>query len=165
MKKLMLLLFAGTVLFATSCVKTGPQGPQGIQGPAGADGAQVIGEDAFTVNTWTASGNGWIATFSDPNLTTAVYNYGVFEVYKYYTSSGWTNLPDMNGLTSTVFNFRPGYFDIFVYNTDGSATTYPGTVQFRAVVIPSTYKQAHPNTDWTNYNTAIAAQAEAKKTK
>lgn len=157
MKKLMLLLFAGTLLFAASCVKTGPQGPQGPMG-----NANVIGEDAFNVSSWSASGNGWIATFSDPNLTNDVYNYGLFEVYKLYSSSGWTNLPDMNGLTSTVYNFRPGYFDIFVYNTDGSATAFPGTITFRAVVIPSSYKQAHPNTNFKDYTTAVNAQAAAK---
>lgn len=156
MKKLLLLLFAGTLLFATGCVKEGPQGPVGPTG-----NANVIGENPFTVTTWTATGNGWMATFSDPNLTTDVYNYGSFEVYKYYTS-GWTNLPDQNGLTSTVFNFRPGYFDIYVYDIDGGTTAYPGTLQFRAVVIPSSYRQAHPSVNYKDYTTAIKAQAEAK---
>lgn len=155
----MFLLVAG-VLFFASCSKSGPQGPQGPQGPAG--NANVIGEDPFNVSIWTASGNGWIATFSDPNLTNDVYNYGLFEVYKLYSSSGWTNLPDVDGVTSTVYNFRPGYFDIFVYNTDGSATPNPGTVTFRAVVIPSSYRQANPTTNWKNYNETMKAVSTAK---
>ena len=157
MKKLMLVLFAGVTLFATSCTKTGPVGPQGPTG-----NANVIGEDAFTVSSWTLSGASYSATFSDPNLTNDVYNYGSFELYKLYSTIGWTNLPDVDGKTTTVFNFRPGYFDVYVYNTDGTTPAYPGTVTFRAVVIPSSYRQANPNTNWKNYSEAMKAIQSSK---
>ncbi|PQJ12819.1 hypothetical protein CJD36_003480 [Flavipsychrobacter stenotrophus] len=161
MKKLMLVLFAGVSLFAASCTKTGPVGPQGPTG-----NANVIGEDAFTVSTWipntTTNPTSYSATFSDPNLTADVYNYGSFELYKFYNSLGWTNLPDLDGKTTTVFNFRQGYFDIYVYNTDNSVVAYPGTVTFRAVVIPSSFRQANPNTNWKNYNEAMKALQSSK---
>ncbi len=161
MKKLMLLLLAGGLLTVSSCSKSGSVGPQGPQGPTG--NANVIGEDAFTVTNWTATANGWMATFSDPNLTNSVYNYGSFQLYKYY-SSGWTNLPDIDGYLTTAFNFRPGFFDIYVYNTDNStaAVPNPGSVTFRAVIIPSSYKQAYPNTNWTNYTETMKAVKAAK---
>lgn len=157
MKKIMLVLFAGVSLFTASCTKTGPVGPQGPTG-----NANVIGEDAFTVSSWSLSGNSYSATFADPNLTTDVYNYGSFEVYKLYNTLGWTNLPDVDGVTTTVFNFRPGYFDIYVYNTDGTTPAFPGSVTFRAVVIPSSYRQANPTTNWKNYSETMKAVQSAK---
>ena len=141
-------MLAGSALTFGSCTKTGPQGPTG--------NANVIGENSFTVSTWTLSNNVYYAQFSDNNITTAVANYGLVEIYKYYQSSGWTNLPDVDGITSTVYNFSPGAFVISILNSDGTTPVAPGSVTFRAVVVPSSVRLAHPNTNWKNYNETMA---------
>lgn len=156
MKKLILTLMAGSLLILSSCTKEGPQGPQG---PAG--NANVIGEPQFTVSSWQKSGGVWYATFSDDNITNDVVANGAVEIYKEY-SNGWTNLPDINGITSTVYNFLDGGFTISILNSDGSLPAAPGTVTFRVVVIPSSVRKAHPNTNWKNYNETMAVMNESK---
>jgi len=157
MKKLILTLMAGSMLILGSCTKEGPQGPQGPTG-----NANVIGENAFNVTDWTlSSDNVWYATFSDGNITSDVVDNGAVEIYKEY-SNGWTNLPDINGITSTVYNFLDGGFTISILNSDGSLPAAPGTVTFRVVVIPSSVRKAHPNTNWKNYNETMAVMNESK---
>src|ERR1700761_2114450 len=108
MKKLLLLMLTGGALVFNSCSKTGPQGPQG--------NANVIGSSAFTVSSWSQTGSSYYASFSDPDITNDIVNTGAVEVYKLYVSSNgstsWTNLPDVDGVTSTVYNFYTGGFDI-----------------------------------------------------
>ncbi len=149
-------MLAGGLLTLGSCVK-------GDRGPAGQDGnANVIGVDRqFTVSNWTTgtftSGSPYYyATFSDPDITSDIVNNGVVEVYKQY-SSGWTNLPDVSGITSTVFDFYVGGFTIYIQNSDGTLPSNPGSITFRDVIISASQRQAHPNTNWKNYNEANAA--------
>ena len=153
MKKLILLLLAGSVFTLNSCTKSGPQGP------AGADGnANVIGINrVVTVSSWTLTGTTYSATFPDPNITSDIVSNGVVEVYKAYGTNEWTNLPDINGITSTVFDFYVGGFTIYIQNSDGTTPANPGTISFRDVIISASQRQAHPNTNWKNYNEANAA--------
>ena len=147
-------------MLVTGCSKTGPAGPQGPTG-----NANVIGENSFTVNTWQFSSLGagtFYATFSDPNITADVANYGMVEIYKYYNGIGWTNLPDIDGVTTTVYNFVPGSFTISILTTDGSTPFAPGSVTFRAVIIPSSVRHANPNTNWKNYAETMAVLNKAK---
>ena len=155
----MLLVLAGGLLMASSCTKTGPTGPQGPTG-----NANVIGENSFIVSAWQHTGNTYFADFQDDNITSAVSEHGSVEIYKYYsgTGGGWTNLPDINAGASTVYNFSTGGFTISVFNIDGSTTAFPGTVEFRVVVIPSSYKQAYPHTNWKNYEETMNVMAQAK---
>ena len=143
----------------SSCTKTGPQGPQGATG-----NANVIGEDAFTISAWSHVGNTYVADFSDGNITADVREHGVVEIYKWYsgTGGGWTNLPDINAGASTVFNFSTGGFSISVFNIDGSPTAFPGDILVRVVIIPRALREAHPNTNWKNYNEAMQVLNEAK---
>ena len=153
MKKLALLLLAGSLFAFNSCTKTGPQGPQG---PRGYDGnANVIGTQPFPVSSWTYSSNVYSASFTQQDLTASVVQTGLVEIYKQYNDGSWTNLPDINGSVSTVFNFYQGGFDIYVLTTDGTVTPAPGTVYFRMVIIPSSLRKAHPNTNWKNYEEAM----------
>ncbi len=172
MRKSVLLLSAAVVLFSAACTKTGPQGPQGVQGPqgqtgatgpAGVDGnANVVGSAPFTVTDWTRNGNVYYADFSLPTITSSVVNSGIVEVFKKYGTTDWTNLPDISGKTSTVFNFYNGGFSIYVQNSDGTLPTYPGTQTFRTVVITSSQRMANPKTNWKNYKEAtIAAGLES----
>ncbi len=154
MKKLMLLLVAGTMLMASSCTKTGPVGPQGPTG-----NANVIGENPFTVSTWLLSGTTFYQSFDDANITTDVANYGLVEIYKYYSTSGWTNLPDIDGDVSTVYNFYPGGFTISILMPGGTPPN-PGSVEFRVVVVPSSVRLANPNTNWKNYEETKAVLAK-----
>ena len=158
MKKVILLLLAGSVLTFSSCTKTGPAGPQG---PAGANGnANVIGSNPFSVSSWDFSSHVYSATFTDNDLSSSVVNNGLVEIYKQYPDGSWTNLPDIDGITSTVYNFYQGGFVISILNSDGSNPSAPGTISFRTVIVPSSVRLAHPNTNWKNYNDAMAALAD-----
>ena len=156
------ILAAGLVI-TSSCTKTGPVGPQG---PTGATGnSNVIGSNHITVSAWEhSSASTYSALFSYADITAAVAAYGLVEIYKQYSDGSWTNLPDINGITSTVFNFSTGTFTIYVVNTDGSTPVFPGTLNFRVVVIPSSVKTANPTTNWNNYNEAIDALNKSKAT-
>jgi len=163
MKKLLFSLLAVGTLMVGSCTKTGPQGPQGPTG-----NANVIGEDPFYVSTWnyTTNTSGNIATyyanFTDNNITADVAAYGLVEVYKFYPNGvGWTNLPDIDGVTTTVYNFGTGGFSITILTTDGTPPNPPGTVEFRAVIIPSSVRIANPTVNWKNYSEAMTALNKA----
>jgi hypothetical protein len=158
MKKVLLALLTVTTLFAASCTKSGPQGPQGpagAQGPAG--NANVIGSDHITVSEWTylSASATYTATFNYNDITDNVANFGLVAIYKQYQDGSWTNLPDLNGLTTTVFNFSAGTFTLYIFNSDGSVPTAPPPTTFRVVVIPSGLKQANPKTNWNDYNETI----------
>jgi hypothetical protein len=166
MKKLLLaILAAGSLLAFNACTKTGPQGPQGVPGPSGQTGPQgpqgnanVIGSSPFNVSSWALSAGSYKASFDFNDITSDVVNGGIVEVFKYYSADdSWTNLPDINGKTSTVFNFYLHGFDIYVQNSDGTVPAFPGTITFRAVAISPSLRQAHPNTNWKDYNQAMAA--------
>jgi hypothetical protein len=163
MKKIFLLLIAASAFIFTGCRKTGPMGPQGPAGPQGPQGnANVIGSDPFTVTSWTyESGiNMYTATFSSSDITPAIVDFGIVSVFKNYGTTSnpdWTPLPDVNDNISTVFNFHDGGFKIYVQSTDGSTPPAPGAVTFRMVVISSSLKQAHPNTNWNDYNQVMQA--------
>ncbi|MCW3121635.1 MAG: hypothetical protein JWQ38_1127 [Flavipsychrobacter sp.] len=166
MKRIALLLIAGTLLTTTACKKTGPQGPQGVpgqQGPAGQNGldgnANVIGTDAFTVTNWELSGRTYSATFTDADITPSIVDHGIVEIFKSYGINEWTNLPDVSGVTNTVFNFYDNGFTIYVQNSDGTTPIYPGSQIFRVVIISASQKQAHPNTNWKDYKQAVTALA------
>lgn len=167
MKKLALVLLAGSFLVFNSCTKTGPQGSQGapgVNGTNGADGnANVKGSNPFTVSTWTysTSNNAYYASFNDADITAAVADRGVVEAYLYYPSDGtWRPLPDVVNGTQFYLRFSSGGFEIYFANVDGTTPSMPGTFTFRVVVISPSNKQAHPNTNWKNYNEAVAAQKD-----
>jgi hypothetical protein len=159
MKKIFVTMMAGTLLMFSSCSKQGAEGPQG---PAGIDGnANVIGESPVTVSSWAYGSNVYSATFTDGNITSDVVNNGIVEVYKQYSDGSWTNLPDINGITSTVYNFYTGGFVISILNSDGTAPAAPGTITFRVVVVPSSVRKANPNTNWTNYAEVVKLAGSA----
>ncbi len=159
MKKLILATLAAGMLLGASCTKQGPVGPQGPTG-----NANVIGSDHVTVSSWAKTGNTYSATFAYADITQSIANFGLVEVYKLYTSdNSWTNLPDINSGISTVFNFAPGTYTIYVESIDPTfVTPFPGTITFRVVVIPSSVRQANPNTNWKNYDEAMRAMSTAK---
>ncbi len=160
MKKIVFMMLAASVLVFTGCTKVGPPGPQGPQGPAGYDGnANVIGSDPFTVSSWSYDGTlkAYTATFSSPDITPDIVDYGSVSIFKEYNTNVWTNLPDLNDGAATVYDFYDGGFTIYVQNLDGSAPAFPGTVTFRTVVISSSLRDANPNTDWTNYKEVMQA--------
>lgn len=165
MKQLLLTVFAGTLLFASSCTKTGPQGPSGPAGPQGNTGnANVIGSNPFTVYDWTwdATLGAFYAFFNYDAITSAVADGGMVMVYKQYSDGNWTNLPETNGKTITYFVFKQGQYEIDVYNTDGTVPAYPGTIVFRVVVIPSSLRLANPNANWKDYQQTMQIIEQAK---
>ena len=148
-------MLVGSLFMLNSCSKTGPQGPQGLQG-----NANVKGSDPFTVSHWDISSSefAWYASFTDPDITAAVAARGEVEIFLLYSDATWRNLPDIIGGTQFYSRFSQGGFEIYYTNVDGSLpTSSPGTYTFRSVVIAPSQKQAHPNTNWKNYNEAMAA--------
>jgi len=168
MKKITLIILAGGLLILNSCTKTGSQGPAGAQGAQGAAGnANVIGNNktvAIPATKWTLTGATYSATVSDPGITSDIFSNGVVEVYEQAiigSITTWTDLPAINGVTSTVFNFYVGGFTIYIQNSDGTTPLAPGNLTFRDVLISASARMAHPNTDWSNYNEAMAALSAA----
>jgi hypothetical protein len=163
MKKLALLLLAGSLFLISSCSKRGPTGPQGPQGPQG--NANVVGSDPFNVTVWSYSSaeNAYFASFTDNDITSAVAAHGVVEIFLYYPGDGtWRNLPDIYNGTQVYFRFSQGGFEIYYGNVDGSTPSAPaGTWTFRTVVIAPAFKEAHPNTNWKNYNEVMSVMNEA----
>lgn len=158
MKKILLIAIAGSLLIFNSC-KKGDRGPAGPVGPQG--NANVIGTNSFTVgssssNAWDYNSGTFYATFNNSGITQDIVDHGSVEIFKLYPN-GWTNLPDIDGNVITVFNFDVNTFTISVLTTDGSIPNNPGSVTFRAVIISASQKAAHPNTNWKNYNEAMAA--------
>ena len=152
-------MLAGALFAVTSCTKTGPRG---AAGPTG--NANVIGSAPFLVSTWAYNNNVYSASFTDPDLTASVVSTGLVEIYEQYADGSWTNLPDINGVVSTVYNFYQGGFDIYVLTTNGSTTPPPGSINFRTVIVPSSLRLAHPNTNWKNYSEAMAVINAASTT-
>jgi hypothetical protein len=163
MKKTVLMLLAASVFVFSGCTKTGPPGPQGIQGVPGPQGnANVNGSDPFTVSSWSKNGNMYFADFSSNNITTDIVDHGMVAVYKSYSTSAgpeWSPLPDINGKTSTVFNFYDNGFSIYIQNADGTDPGFPGTITFRMVAVSPAFRQAYPNNDYKNFKETVKAIA------
>ncbi len=159
MKKIALILLAATMVIFNSCTKTGPQGPAGPQG-----NANVRGSDPFTVTSWAfdANENAYVASFNHVDITQAVADRGVVQVFLYYSSDNtWRNLPDIFNGTQFYFRFSTGGFEIYYSTVDGSVPSFPtGPWTFRSVVISPSNKQAHPNTNWNNYQEVMQALQE-----
>ncbi len=136
-KKFFLPLIGVLLLLCISCTKQPTVGPQGPQGPTGPQGPGIISSAPFVVSNWIYDSVSlcYYADFTLTDITQAIADSGVFEVYKEYTN-GWTNLPDLNGKNYTVFNFRTGGYTIQVYSVDYTKPDAPGALKFRTVVIP-----------------------------
>ncbi len=162
MKKIALMLLAACLFIFNSCTKTGPQGPQGPQG-----NANVKGSNPFNVSSWSfnSAENAYVASFTDADITQAVSDRGVVELFLFYPSDNtWRPLPDILDGTQFYFRFSTGGFEIYYTTVDGSTPSFPtGTWTFRTVVIAPSYKQAHPNTNWKNYNEAMKVLQEDTK--
>ncbi len=162
MKKVILLLLAGSLLIFNGCKKTGPQGPAGPAGQNGVDGnANVNGSNPFTVYaadwTWSAANHYYSVSFNVPAITPSIVDKGIVEVFISYATNVWTNLPYTVGITQTAFDFTDNTLTIYVLNSDNSTPANPGTQIFRTVIISASQKQANPKTNWKNYNEAMAA--------
>ena len=152
MKKIVLMLLAAATLVATGCTRVGPVGPQGPQGQQGPQGnANVIGSNPFAVSSWSRTGNTYSADFTSADITADIVDFGIVSIFKSYGANEWSPLPDINGKTSTVFNFYDGGFSIYIQNSDGTEPAFPGSITFRMVVISSSLRQANPNTNWKSY--------------
>jgi len=148
-------MIAGSLLIFNSCTKTGPQGPAGPQG-----NANVKGANPFTVNSWTLNTSevAYEASFTDPDITADVAAKGDVEIFLQHSDGTWGNLPDISNGTIFYSRFSEGGFDIYYADVDGSTPLFPtGNWVFRSVVIAPSQRLANPNTNWKNYNEAMAA--------
>jgi hypothetical protein len=160
MKKIVMIMIAGCTLLFTACTKSGPQGPEGPQG-----NANVKGSDPFNVTSWTlnTAENAYEASFNDVDVTASVAARGDVEIFLQHSDGTWSNLPDVYNGTIFYSRFSEGGFDIYYGDVDGTTPAFPtGTWTFRSVVIAPSLRQSHPNTNWKNYNEAMAAINETK---
>ncbi len=160
--KLISMAALGAVLAMTACSKDGAPGAQGPQGPRGYAGvngtngydgnANVIGTNSLTTasSLWTASGTGWMYDLTATDITQAVVDKGIVQVFIQYGTEWWS-LPDLNGINETLFGYSVGHVKLLNKNSDGSQATNPGGQTFRVVIITASNLAAHPNTDWTKY--------------
>ncbi|MES2703727.1 MAG: hypothetical protein V4649_13885 [Bacteroidota bacterium] len=163
MKKVIFTLLACSLVIFNSCTRTGPIGPQGPQGAQGIQGnANVNGSDPFTVSSWQYSSAeiAYYASFNDADITNAVADRGVVEVYLKYADGTWRSLPDIVAGTQFYSRFSAGGFEIYYGNVNGTTPSPPTTQTFRVVVIEPSFKAAHPNTNWKNYNEVMKAMSQ-----
>jgi hypothetical protein len=87
-----------------------------------------------------------------------------FQVFLYYSGDGtWKALPDIYNGTQFYDRFSTGGFEIYYGNVDGTTPSpLSGTWTFRTVVIAPSQKQAHPNTNWRNYDEIMKVANESK---
>lgn len=166
-----LSVLAIAALFA-SCAK---QGPTGLTGPPGQDGVANINTYQYTVTTggWTyVPSNTWIATFSEPDITSA--DGDAVEAYWSNASSGWLGLPttnlDAQG-DELNYGYNTGTVTFDYYGNSNAPTYYQNTltIYFKVTVIPPSIQVKYPNVNWKNA-TQVAAmvpevQAALAKTK
>lgn len=144
------LFLIGFMIVSGSCTKeeSAPAGPRGAAGPAGTSPLYAVG--TFTVNTWSASGNGWYSQTSFTQITQDIVDNGTVQVYTKYGTEWWA-LPDLNGKNSTVYGFGPGYVGLINSNSDNTPAANPGAQVFKIVIISQIKKKDNPEVDWTNY--------------
>ncbi len=154
MKNVILFLFF--LIFAGCTIDNNP-GPSGPPGPPGAPGnANVISTEAITLNTWTYSNqyNWYSANVSMPEITNDVLNSGLVMVYQRISSNPnpvWIPLPDTYGNITTNYDFYRNGLTVYSFNVDNTTPIAPTGMVIRVVVIPSSFREAHPEANWHNF--------------
>lgn len=151
MKKITIVgIFALTLLMFGACTKS-KDGAPGAQGPQG--NANVSASTQTTTDSsWTLiNSNNWLATFNVPEITSSVFSGGTIQVF-IGDGTVWTAMPYSYGIEQYNYSHELGLITISMTNSDGSAPSNPGVVQFKFVVIPPAAMLLHPNVNLQNYN-------------
>jgi len=165
-KHTMKITAAALILIATlgGCVKgdkgdTGPAGTNGTNGTNGSNGNANVTAYTITVNAsnWASGGSGfYYVDVPFPQITADVVNKGTVSMFKQGNAGVWVAMPYSEYYNSSIsfyygFNHSVGTTRIFLQNSSGGTITFSGTNYFKAVIIPSSQRRAHPETNWNNY--------------
>lgn len=176
MKKLLIALFAAA-LTITSCVKgdkgdTGPAGTNGTNGTNGINGNNNVHSGYITLypSNW-ASGTPagfYYVDVTYAGITSEVISYGSVQVFMEGNTGNWIALPYTiynNPSVSLVMGYTVsvGICRIWAQNLAGGSITF-NTNRYKVVAITGAEKQAHPDTDWTNYKEVMQAIGEPVNT-
>lgn len=137
MKKLIFVCAALLLLIVTGCKKE-VIGPAGPQGPAG--NANIINYTLSTTTaswTYNSSGKSYTAMFVVPDLTAAIAQYGVVQLYEVGTGGSYVALP--YSIFDIEYNYEYGTGYLYIYATPGSTNLdygNPGNMQFKLVLMP-----------------------------
>jgi hypothetical protein len=150
-----LSIISAVAVFFSSCSK-GDTGATGPQGPAGANGSSNV-----TVTTITVSPGSWNVSNSYNwyyNTTVSIPTTDVCNVYVSSNGSNFTPLP-LNSVyyesDELNFNYQTGYnIQLTYYNPSEVALT--GTLYYNIADIPPAALNAHPTTNWQNWNEVAA---------
>jgi hypothetical protein len=135
-------------LFLASCSKkevvgpAGPSGPAGTNGTNGTDGtdgnANVLSTSIIAASNWKQESTYLYSTeIPYSSITQSIIDKGTVLVYQQIGTSEWVVLPYTLGKKLTTFSFTNGKVTLVNYNTDLSANTNPGSVNYRITVISS----------------------------
>jgi len=162
---LLILLMA---LAIGSCTKRGPQGPTGPQGPQGVQGQQGnanVQGGQVTVNfNWDAATSYGTADIDYDAITQSIVDNGAVLVFMSNGNGGWISLPytDYSGTGVSIsyyFVYAVGTVRIYFSEQDLNNTYMPASATFKVVAVAPAQKQAHPNTNWKNYDEVMAAMS------
>ena len=160
------------ILLMTSCGKEGPMGPmgpmgpQGPQGPAGEDGYVNVASSTVTVfpDDWYWDETSWRVDFDYDAVNSDIYNSGVVLVYM-ESDNTWRQIPmtfyytDYDNQGNLIYcsssletSFYVGGVSVFWTENDFYDGYRPDEHRFRLVAISTSYYNAHPDLDYSDYN-------------
>ncbi len=155
--KTIITICAITLTFSACKKEVGPKGDKGETGATGAQGQPGPLAKTFNFSLTFNPGD----TFKSYSGITGFTSGDVVMTYMKYetlgTESYWTQIPY---LVANAVNFVPEYGEqtgLLFINTekaDGSSGSPWGSTasfDFKAVLITTSHRMAHPNVDWSNY--------------
>ncbi len=163
------------MLFAAlgSCVKgdKGDMGQAGTNGTNGLNGSANVNWATGTTNssswTWSNTSSEDGASWTWLNITQGVVDSGTVLAYMSNGNGGWSALPFTyygtgTGAVSLTYSFVYYLNGITVWvansNNINVASSLNGSVSvFKFLTILPAQRRSHPNTNWNNYNEAVAA--------
>ena len=172
MKKISNIFVMLAILIMTSCGKEGPMGPmgpmgpQGPQGPAGEDGYVNVASSTVTVfpDDWYWDETSWRVDFDYDAVNSDIYNSGVVLVYM-ESDNTWRQIPmtfyytDYDNQGNLIYcsssletSFYVGGVSVFWTENDFYDGYRPDEHRFRLVAISTSYYNAHPDLDYSDYN-------------
>ena len=101
-----------------------------------------------------------------PTIDASVVNYGIVSVFFANVSGGWTACPFTQYQTSSLsytvnYRYNVDTVELSLQHSDLSNNTAPfTTATFKFVAVSGAARQAHPLTNWHDYNEVMAVMKE-----
>ncbi len=159
LSKILSLCLLSSVSLFIGCGKdgaTGPVGPQGPQGPQGYNGSANVQSINLTATnaSWSLYStpiNEMEATWSVPQITSSVFNYGTVQMFISTDGTGnyWTAMPYSNLASQWNYTFNAGNVIVDYSLNNNTIPSNPNTQLFKLVVIPPA--MVKPNVNVHNY--------------